>query len=86
MLIFIDADLPKIQFIKSSLEEGAIGKPLTVSIRHFRQPEASDYGQPLPWRLQLSRRRKSIRYPGSRAGLFELLFRALDTHDRARTQ
>ncbi|WP_373737380.1 Gfo/Idh/MocA family protein [Jeotgalibaca porci] len=50
---FYRRSLPKIQFIKTSLEEGLIGKPLTVDIRHFRKPEASDYEQPLPWRLQL---------------------------------
>lgn len=49
---FYRRSLPKIQFIKKTLEQGTIGKPLTVEIRHFRKPEPSDYNEPLPWRLR----------------------------------
>ncbi|MGP6139561.1 Gfo/Idh/MocA family protein [Jeotgalibaca sp. A127] len=49
---FYRRGLPKIQMIKEKLDQGEIGKPLTVEIRHFQKPHPSDYENPLPWRLR----------------------------------
>lgn len=49
---FYRRGLEKIMTIKQLLEDGAIGEPLVVESRHFRQVEASDLNpDQLPWRV-----------------------------------
>lgn len=45
--------IPKIKTIKTLLDQGVIGEPLTVEIRHLQKIKPSDLEEPLPWRLTL---------------------------------